>query len=169
MKLESQLAALKNQSGNLTLAERAELSCRLAKQFEKIGDYEAAYEALAEFWPDQYGPPKAEGLDLATKGDLLLRAGALAGWQGSADQTEGNQETAKDLITKSLEVFEKLEQKVKLAEAQGELALCYWREGAYDEARIHLAEALNGLSDEDAELTAVLLIRKGVVEADTQQ
>ena len=169
MNLEPQLTRLKKQSDDLTLPERAELSCQLAKQLEKIGDYEGAYEALAEFWPDQDGPPKAEGLDLATKADLLLRAGALAGWRGSADQTEGNQETAKDLITKSLEVFEKLEQKVKLAEAQGELALCYWREGSYDEARIHLAEALNGLSDEDAELTAVLLIRKGVVEADTQR
>jgi len=34
MNLTSQLTALKNQSRDLTLAERAELCCRLAKQLE---------------------------------------------------------------------------------------------------------------------------------------
>ena len=49
MNLESQLAALKNRS-DLNLAERAQLSCRIAKQLEKAGEYEAAYDALSEFW-----------------------------------------------------------------------------------------------------------------------
>jgi len=53
MDLKSQLLSLKNQSSNLTLAERVELSCRLAKQLEKAGEYEAAYEVLSEFWPDR--------------------------------------------------------------------------------------------------------------------
>ena len=63
MNLEAQLTALKNQSANLTLAERAELSCRIAKQLEKIGEYEAAREALSEFWPDRDGPPKLDDLN----------------------------------------------------------------------------------------------------------
>src|SRR5713101_4234992 len=107
MNLKTQLKALKNESRDLTLAERAERSCILAKQFEKAGDYDAAYEALREFWPDRNRPPESEGLDEPTKADLLLRAGALAGWQGSAHQTEGDQETAKNLITKGIEIFEK--------------------------------------------------------------
>jgi CheY-like chemotaxis protein/tetratricopeptide (TPR) repeat protein len=169
MNLEAQLAALKSQSADLTLAERAELSCRLAKQLEKIGEYEAGYEALAEFWPDRNGSPKLDDLDESTKAEILLRAGALAGWLGGADQTTGSQETAKSLITKSMEIFEGLGQSEEAVDARGELALCYWREGSYDEARIYLAEALSRLGGADSELKAVLLIRAGIVEVDTQR
>ena len=169
MNLEAQLAALKSQSVDLTLAERAELSCRVAKQLEKIGEYEAGCEALAEFWPDRNGPAKLDDLDESTKAAVLLRAGALAGWLGGADQTTGSQETAKSLITKSMEIFEGLGQSEEAADARGELALCYWREGSYDEARIYLAEALSRLGDQDSELKAVLLIRAGIVEVDTQR
>src|SRR5713101_4080894 len=108
MNLEAQLTALKNQSRDLTLAERVVLSCRLAKQLEKAGEYEAACEALGEFWPQRDDLPNVDGLDEPTKAELLLRVGALAGWLGGADQIEGSQETAKDLITQSIEIFEKL-------------------------------------------------------------
>src|SRR5262245_34250496 len=108
MNLESQLIALKNQSSDLTVAERAELSCRVAKQFEKAGEYEAAYEALSEFWPDRNGPPKIDDLAEPLSALVLLRVGALAGWLGSAHQAGDSQETAKNLITQSLRVFEEL-------------------------------------------------------------
>src|SRR5205085_114518 len=91
MKLEAQLTALKTQSRNLPLAERAALSCRLAKQFEKVGKYELAYEALTEFWPDREGSPQLEGLDLLQQAEVLLRIGAIAGWLGSTDQIAGGQ------------------------------------------------------------------------------
>src|SRR6266478_7507217 len=108
MNLESQLAALKEQSRTLTLAERAELCCELAKQLEKAGEYEAACEALNEFWPDRNGPPSLDDLDQGAKGVVLLRAGTLSGWLGSKEQAPGSQETAKDLITKSIGIFEML-------------------------------------------------------------
>src|SRR5207249_133928 len=107
----------------------------LAKQFEKIGEYEKAYDALVEFWPDRTQPPKLEGLDESARAEILLRTGALAGWLGAANQIEGGQEKAKDLITQSIDLFEKLERIHRVAEAGGELALAYWREGSYDEAR----------------------------------
>src|SRR6266851_9777780 len=102
MNVQSQLTALKNRSRDLTLAERAELSCRLAKQLEKAGEYEAACEALSEFWPGRHEPPNVKGLDQETAAKVLLRVGALAGWLGSADQIEGSQERAKNLITQSV-------------------------------------------------------------------
>src|SRR5258707_1933318 len=108
MNLQSQLSALRGRTQGLTLAERAKLCCELAKQFEKAGEYEAACEALNEFWPERHGSPKLDDLDGATKAEVLLRVGALAGWQRGADQTEGSQETAKNLITKSIEIFKKL-------------------------------------------------------------
>ena len=169
MNLESQLTALKNQSRELALSERAQLSCRIAKQLEKAGEYEAAREALDEFWPQRNGQPQVEGLDDPTKAEVLLRVGALAGWLGGANQTEGSQENAKNLITQSMEIFEGLGQSEKAAEARGDLALCYWREGSYDEARIQLENALALLGNEDSELRAVLLIRAGVIEERTQR
>jgi len=169
MNLPSQLIALRKQSRDLPIAERAEVSCRLAKQFEKAGDYEAAYEALEEFWPNRERTPMVEGLEQTTAAEILLRVGALAGWLGSTRQAEGSQETAKNLITQSIDIFNQLGQTDRVAEARGELALCYWREGSYDEARITLADALGMLRDEYGDLKAVLLIRAGIIEVWAQR
>ena len=89
MNLEAQLTALKTENRNLPLTERATLSCRLAKQLEKAGKYELAFEALAEFWPEREGSPNLEGLDVLQQAEVLLRIGAIAGWLGSTDQTAG--------------------------------------------------------------------------------
>lgn len=164
MDLKSQLIALKNQSSDLTFTERVELSCRFAKQLEKAGEYEAASEALSEFWPDRKEPPKLNDLDEPLKAAVLLRVGALAGWLGSTHQNEGSQETAKDLITRAIDIYEECGDSVNLAQARGELGLCYWREGAYDEARIQFVSAIESVGDADDELKAVLMVRAGMVE-----
>jgi len=166
MDLETQLTTLKTKSRDLPLLQRAELSCDFAKQFEKAGEYEAAYEALAEFWPDRNGPPSVDDLDKLTKGDVLLRIGALAGWLGSADQVPGRQDAAKDLITQCIVTFEELHEAIRLAEAHKDLAICYFREGSFDEARIHLRDALNWLKDQRPDLRAVILIWFGLVEGE---
>jgi len=169
MNLQSQLATFQEQSRTLSLRERAALSCQLAKQLEKAGEYEAAYETLREFWPDRNGAPSLNGLDKSIQADLLLRIGTLAGWLGGANPIERSQETAKNLITQSVEIFQDLGRFASVAEARSDLALCYWREGAYDEARINLASALTCLSDEDNELKAIILIRAGIVEVWAQR
>lgn len=169
MNLQSQLATFQEQSRGITLQERAVLCCHLAKQLEKAGEYEAACEALGEFWPECDGPPKLDGLDDPTRAEVLLRVGAMAGWLGSANPADSSQETAKNLITQSLELFQDLGQSESVAEARSDLALCYWREGAYDEARINLANALSCLKDDDNELKAVILIRAGIVEVWAQR
>ncbi|MGZ5434558.1 MAG: response regulator [Pyrinomonadaceae bacterium] len=148
-----------------SLHERVKLACELAKQLEKAGEYEAACEALIEVWPKRLEPPRLDGLVESTKALVLLRVGALTGWLGSADHIEDSQEAAKDRLTQSRDTFHQLGKSHKEAEAHGELALCYWREGALDEARIQLCAALDLLSEEDSELRAVLLIRAGIVEA----
>ena len=165
MNLASQLSALKNQSSGLTVSERAELTCRIAKQLEKAGEYDEACVVLAEFWPDPDRPPELEGLSDISRAEVLLRVGTLAGWLGSTRQSNGGQELAKDIITRSIELFSGLGQATRAAEARGDLALCYWREGGYDEARIHLATAISALTDADADLKVSLLIRAGIVAA----
>jgi CheY-like chemotaxis protein len=164
MNLQSQLATLQEQGRGLATPERASLCCRLAKQLEKAGEYEAACEALSEFWPERDRPLKLDGLEDQIKAEVLLRVGALAGWLGSAHQTGGTQETAKNLITQSLEIFQSLVLPRGIAEAHADLALCYWREGAFDEARINVASALSNLGNEDGDLRACILIRAGMVE-----
>src|ERR1700754_5023220 len=81
---------------SLTYNERAQLRCQLAKQLEDIGNYEAAREALGELWPRVGERPMLEELNLEIAAEVLMRAGALAGWIGSVRQIEGSQGLAKD-------------------------------------------------------------------------
>ena len=72
-------------------------------------------------------------------------AGVLTGFVGSQIQAESAQETAKDLITESIIYFESAGDTRKVAEAQTEIAYCYWRAGELNEARVILHEALKNL------------------------
>jgi tetratricopeptide (TPR) repeat protein len=87
----------------------------------------------------------------------------LAGWIGGKNRITNAQENAKDLISQSLSVFESRQAKKKMAEAQTELALCYWRTGEINEARDCLKEALSHLTV-DSELKAKAIVRLGIVE-----
>jgi CheY-like chemotaxis protein/tetratricopeptide (TPR) repeat protein len=144
--------------------ERARLRCQLAKELEDIGNYEAAREAMGELWPEVGGRPVLDGLSEATVAEVMLRVGVLTGWLGSTRQIEGAQESAKNLIWESITLFEALQNTEKVAEAQMELGHCYWREGALDEARVWLNEALGRLPDTAGELKAVTLTRLATVE-----
>src|SRR5712691_11636961 len=164
MRVKSQPASLETQNRNLTHVERVLNCCALAKRLEKAGEFRAASEALKEFWPDLQSPPLLDDLPKHIQAELLLRAGALAGWIGSVEQTNDGQENAKNLITRSIEVFVGIGEADRVAEARAELALCYWREGAFDEARINLAEALSDLRNQNGDLRACILIRAGMFE-----
>ncbi|MCA1593871.1 MAG: hypothetical protein LC754_14720 [Acidobacteria bacterium] len=145
-------------------SERAKLRCELAKQLEWTGDYEGARQAMGELWQRVGEHPTLEGLDRAATAEVLLRAGALTGLIGSARQIEGAQEAAKDLISESLTTFRALQKSEKVAEAQVDLAICYWREGAFDEARVMLRHSISQLTEIDGDLRAVALLRSALVE-----
>jgi tetratricopeptide (TPR) repeat protein len=148
---------------NLSHDQRAELCCQLAKEREKHGDYEAARRAIGELWQRIGEHPKIEGLGRNTAAELLLRVGVLTGWIGSKQQITGAQETAKNLISESISICESLGYTKKVAEAQTELAICYWREGAYDEARDVLKDALSRITV-DSELRAKTILRSAIIE-----
>src|SRR5712692_4600685 len=155
-----------SQSANqsLSIAERAQHCCQLAKQLEKAGEYEAAYEALGDFWSEPEGAPILEGIDRATEAAILLRIGFLTSWLAMARQTEGGHEKAKNLITRSIEIFEELGQLQEATEARCDLAVCYWREGAFDEARIIFRDVLREIPDTSREMRAIALVRAASVE-----
>jgi CheY-like chemotaxis protein/Tfp pilus assembly protein PilF len=157
--LLSQLA-----DANLDCNQRAQLRCQLARQLEEEGDYEAAREALGVLWQRIGERPLLEGLDEETKGELLLRVGTLTGWIGSTKQIDKSQEVAKNLLTESILLFEALGENEKAAGAQTDLAYCYWREGAFDEARVILQEVLSRLAQVNSETKAVALLRSAIVE-----
>lgn len=159
------LSSLLNQLESPTLShnQRAELRCQLAKGLEDAGDYEAARQVMGELWQCIGGRPKIEELERSTAAEVLLRVGVLTGWLGSKHQIAGTQETAKDFISESITTFESLNN-MKVAEAQTELAYCYWRSGDYDEARLILNEALAKLKTDNDELRAKALLRLALVE-----
>jgi len=136
--------------------------CRTAKELGIKGEYEAARETLGDLWPGIGKPPRIETLALADQAQLLHRIGALSGWLGSSGQVAGAQDYAKDLITRSIRIYESLGNNDGAAEAKKDLAICYWREGAMDEARVFFQEALVSASDPATEFR--ILVNSTMVE-----
>src|SRR5687767_394573 len=99
---------------SLSVERRVEL----AKELEYKGEYEQARQALGGLWPGIGERPNIEGLDPSTAAELLLRTGVLTGIIGSKNQIAGAHETAKNLITESLAMFEAIPYPKKIAEAQ---------------------------------------------------
>ncbi len=148
-------------------SEQALARCRLAKALEDAGDYEGARRAMGPLWQHIGERPALESLSEQARGEVLLRAGVLCGWIGSSRQVEGSQEEAKDLISESESVFERLGETDKVIEARTELAYCYWREGAADEARVHFKEILARLDGRRDDLAAIAMLRAAIVESST--
>jgi tetratricopeptide (TPR) repeat protein len=161
----AQLSSQLKDEGTLSLGERVLLRCRLAKELEDTGDYESASELLNPFWQNVGERPHLDEFDSETAAELLLRAGTLTGWLGNLKQIKGAQGNAKDLIGESLSRFEQLGRTDRAAEARTELAYCYWREGAFDEARVLLQQVIESLGEDGSELRLVALLRKALVES----
>jgi tetratricopeptide (TPR) repeat protein len=159
---DERLRELDNPS--LTTNERILLRCRIASDLIHKGQYEAAREALAELWLGVGEKPDVKGLPPVLAAEVLLQCGVLTGWLGRIRSVEGAQEKAQDLITEALRKFQSQGRREKVSEAQYELGVCYWRLGAYDEARVIMVGALKPLTDADVELKAKILIRRTIVE-----
>src|SRR4026209_973285 len=147
-----------------SLSDEARLRCFQAKEQEEAGNFEAARQHLSGFWQRVGERPVLKGLDDDARAEVLLRAGTLTGWIGSAQQIPASQETAKDLISESASLFEKLGSLDRVAEARIDLGICYWREGALDEARITLQEVLTQLGERETEQRLRALLNAAVVE-----
>ena len=150
---------------NLSHEEKAQVRCRLAREFEEVGNYEGARQAMGGLWSQVGQPPVLGGLSPKTAAEVLLRSGVLTERIGRARQVEGAQEAAKNLLGVSINRFEALQDRQKVAEARIELGYCYWREGAFEEARVVLTQAIEEISDEEGDLKAVALLRLAMVEA----
>lgn len=156
----------RRQSGYPDIAadERALIRCRAAADLIHGGQYEKAREALGELWRGVGVRPDVGGLEGKAAAEVLLQVGVLSGWMGASKQVTGAQDAAKDLISEARRLFEAQGLRTRVAEAEHELGVCYWRAGAFDEARVILQEAALKLDGADAELKATVCIRRSIVE-----
>jgi tetratricopeptide (TPR) repeat protein len=122
------------------VSRQPQLCYSKARELEESGDYEGARRALSPFWSQIGTRPLVDGLALHDRAEIILRAGVLSGWIGSAQQIPGAQQIAKDLIGESIGLFETEGDSERAVNAQIDLAICYWREGALDEARVMLQD-----------------------------
>ncbi|HZT58527.1 MAG TPA: tetratricopeptide repeat protein [Pyrinomonadaceae bacterium] len=142
----------------------AKTRCRISRAYEEAGDYERAREALGEFWSRVGERPDVRGLAPDDAAEVLLQVARLTSVLGSAKQVGGSQELAKNLVSESMAIFERLGDEKRVAEAQSELGLYYWREGDFDSARVMLREALGRFPASEAEARMTALLRLSVVE-----
>jgi len=153
-----------NNSAEIAVADNIIPLCELAKNLAEAGEFESACETLQPFWKGVPHRPETNSLTENAKAELLLRTGTLTGWLGSKKQITGAQEAAKDLISESASIFEALGNTEKIAEAWVDLAICYWREGALDEARVTLRLVLESLGTVQSEQKLRALLNSAIVE-----
>lgn len=121
---------------------RALVCAQAASRHEERGDYERAVESLSPFWPSPSARPDTSNLSARSAAAVLLRAGSLTAWVGSKRQLSGWQEAAKNLLSESADLCASAGEIDGWIEARKHLAFCYWREGAFAEARTVYEEAI---------------------------
>lgn len=133
---------------HLPANEQARLRCETALKLKDKGDYQGAQEIMSPLWKRVGERPDITGLYPSVAAEVLLCVGILTGWIGSKNEVKEANETARDLITESITYYESVTDIKMVATARAELAYCYWRAGALDEARIMFTEALQKLTSE---------------------
>jgi tetratricopeptide (TPR) repeat protein len=150
-------------TSHLSTNEEALLRCETALALKDKGDYEGVQEVMRPLWKCLGQRPDTKGLHSAVAAEVLLSVGILTGWIGGRNEIKEAQETAKNLISESISFYESLGDLKQVAAARAEIAYCYWREGALDEARIMLTEALQKLTAEGT-TRARALLRLAIIE-----
>jgi tetratricopeptide (TPR) repeat protein len=151
------MASPKLETAHLNANDEAVRRCKTALEQKDRGDYAGAQETMRPLWKRVGERPKTTGLDPATAAEVLFCVGILTSWIGSKNQIPDAQEIAKNLLTESITYFESMRDVTNVAVAQSEIAYCYWREGALNEARSWLDEALEKLTFQGAARARALL------------
>ena len=153
MKIASPIIKTSTRGAN----DEALVRCRTALDQKDREDYAGAQNTMRPFWRGVGATPNTIDLEPSTAAEVLMCAGILTSWIGSKNQIADAQENAKDLLTRSISIFEAHRDLTKVAVAQSEIAYCYWREGSVNEARSWLQEALKRLRFEGASRARALL------------
>jgi CheY-like chemotaxis protein len=123
-----------------TPGERSLERLRRATALEQAGRFGEAREVLRELWPSSDAPPLFDSLDPETAAQLLHRAGSLA------DALRGEEpalaDASEELLSRSLAIYEELDDPASASSVKITWACCLWRRGAADRARDLLLDAL---------------------------
>ena len=141
---------------HLTTNDRALYRCRAAFEFKDRGDYDAAQKTMRPLWKRVGVRPDISGLPPSVAAEVLFCVGVLTGWIGSRNEIKEADDWARDLLTESSRFYESIGDSKTVAEIRSELAYCYWRAGALDEARIMFTEALEKLTAANTRGNALL-------------
>jgi signal transduction histidine kinase/ActR/RegA family two-component response regulator len=152
-----------NQPSPLTMSEKVQACCTIAREKLELGDYDAGCATLREWW--MIGEwPKQEGLSQSAAAELLLIAGTLSGWVASTRQIAGGQTCAEGLLNGAIALLDHLGETSRVAEARLELGYCYYRQGMFDLAGSTLRLSLNALTARETELKGIALVRLATIE-----
>lgn len=151
------MASLKLDSAHGNANDEAVLRCKTALEQKDREDAAGAHKTMRPYWSRIGETPNTRELDVAAKAEVLLCVGILTSWIGSKNQVRQAQEIAKNILTQSITYFEDLKDVINVGVAQSEIAYCYWREGALNEARSWLDEALKKLTFQGAARARALL------------
>jgi len=151
------IASPKLNTSYLSANDEALLRCKAALEQKDRGDYAAAQKTMLPYWNRMGEAPNTQGFERSVAAEVSLCVGILTGCIGSKNQVSDAQEIAKNLITQSMSYFESRKDTTKIGVAQSEIAYCYWREGALNEARSWLYDALDKLTFEGADRARALL------------
>ncbi|HBB86623.1 MAG TPA: hypothetical protein DC047_03295 [Blastocatellia bacterium] len=143
-----QITSRKIETSHLTANDAALYRCQKALELRDRGDFDTAQEVMRPLWSGVSQRPDTSGLHPSVVAEVLLCVGILTRWLASRNQIKEADGWARDLITEAITFYESVGDLKKVAEARTELAYCYFREGSFDEARIHFTEALRRLTTE---------------------
>ncbi len=139
------LASPKLDTSHLSRDEEALSRCEIALEQRDNENPQGALEIMRPLWRGIGTRPDTQNLKPETAANVFLCTGILTGWIGARNQIKDAQESARNLITKSITYYESNNLTREAAEAWSEIAYCYWREGRVNEARITLQQALERL------------------------
>lgn len=132
-------------TSHLPANARALFLCERALDLKERGEFDAAREVMRPLWPQLGQRPNTEGFNPTTTAEVLLCTGILTSWIGGQNQIKEADEWARDYLTESMRLFAAEKDAKKVAQVQTEIAYCYRRAGALDEARIWFIDALEKL------------------------
>ena len=128
--------------------EEALVRCEEALKLKDKSNYDGVREVMRPLWKHVGERPDVKNLYPSVAAEVLISVGVLTGWIGSKEGIIESQEIAKNLISEGITFYESIGDVKKIAAARAEIAYCYFREGALDEARIMLTEAIQKLTTE---------------------
>src|SRR6267143_2281541 len=157
------ITSRKLNTAHLSANEEALVRCQAALELKDTGDYNGACEVMRPIWRGVGKAPDISRLHPSVAAEVVLCTGILTRWIGGKNGNENAQEIAKNLITQSVTYYESVGDAKKVAAAHVELACCYWREGALEEARTTLTSALAKLTT-GGNTRARALFRLAIIE-----